>query len=141
VLAEHSQFLADELRRLAAMMTFTVAIGNTDAHLRNHALLHGTGTVSLAPIFDAAPTAKAARTRQLALWVDEQPILAFVTYRHLIQEMVGWGLTEDSAGEVADATLAALADSYAEAAQAVPEVSPEVVADCETRTASMLRHR
>jgi hypothetical protein len=51
------------------------------------------------------------------------------------------GLTEDSAGEVADATLAALAGSYAEAARAVPEVSPGIVADCETRTAILLRHR
>ena len=123
------------------MMTFTVAIGNTDAHLRNHALLHGTGTVSLAPISDAAPTARIAGTRQLALWVDEQPLLAAITYRHLIREMVCWGLTEDSAGEVADTTLAALAGSYAEAAQAVPEVSPGIVADCEMRTRSLLRHR
>jgi hypothetical protein len=82
-----------------------VAIENTDAHLRNHAFLHGTGTVSL------------------------------------IREMVCWGLTEDSAGEVADATLTALAGSYAEAARAVPEVSPGIVEDCETRTAILLRHR
>lgn len=141
VLAEHSHYPADELRRLAAIMTFTVAIGNTDAHLRNHAFLHGTGTVSLAPIFDAAPAAQVARTRQLALWVDEQSILTFVTYKHLIREMAYWGLTEDSAGEVADATLTALADSYAEAARAVPEVSPGIVADCETRTEILLRHR
>ena len=77
----------------------------------------------------------------IPLWVDEQPLLAVVTYRHLIREMACWGLTENSASEIADATLAALADSYAEAAQAVPEVSPEIVADCETRTATLLRHR
>jgi hypothetical protein len=97
--------------------------------------------VSLAPIFDAAPTAPLARTRQLALWVDEQSILALVTYRHLIREMTGWGLAEDSAGEIADATLTALEGCYAKAAQAVPEVSPGIVADCETRTANLLRHR
>ncbi|MGO8891334.1 MAG: HipA domain-containing protein [Streptosporangiaceae bacterium] len=40
VLASHAGDRTAELRRLAAMTTFTVAIGNTDAHLRNHADRH-----------------------------------------------------------------------------------------------------
>ena len=66
------------MRRLGAI-TFTVAIGNTDAHLRNHSFLHGTGTSSWSLVDEAAPTAQFAGTRDLALWVGGQAMLAVVT--------------------------------------------------------------
>lgn len=131
-----------ELRELGAMMTFTVAVGNTDAHLRNHSFLHGeTAMVSLAPIYDAAPTAHFGNARQLALWVDDQPLLAVITRTHLIAEMTRWGMGSDIAEDVVDATLASLADAYPDAARQIPEAPASVVEQCQVRTANLLRAR
>jgi serine/threonine-protein kinase HipA len=130
-----------ELRRLGAMLTFTVAVGNTDAHLRNHAFMHRGGGVTLAPIYDAAPAVQFAGTRKLALWVDGQVILAVVTRRHLIRELVSWGLEEGESDHIVDSVLERLADSYDNAACAIPEVSDAIVADCKIRTGNLLRQR
>jgi serine/threonine-protein kinase HipA len=139
VLAANAADPASELRKLAAMVTFTVAIGNTDAHLRNHALLHRGKTVTLAPVFDAAPTAEFAATRHLALWVGGQSLLAVVTYDHLIREFASWGLGSGPAREVSGATLTALSAAYPDAARLVPEVSSAVVEACQQRTVKLLR--
>jgi serine/threonine-protein kinase HipA len=130
-----------ELRKLGAMMTFTVAIGNTDAHLRNHSFLHKSNTISLAPVYDAAPTAEFASGRQLALWVDGQALLAVVTRAHLIREAVSWGLRGEVAENVVDTTLAGLIDAYPRAAQAVPGVASTIVEKCWVRTEILLRQR
>lgn len=141
MLASYAGDRSAELRRLGAMMTFTVAIGNTDAHLRNHAFVHGGNTLSLAPIYDAAPTAEIAGTRQLALWVAGQPLLSVVTRDHLIRELDSWGLDSDAARDVIDTTLTRLAAAYPEAAQAIPAVAPAIVEACQTRTRNLLRQR
>lgn len=130
---------SDELSRLAAMMTFTVAIGNTDAHLRNHAFLHQGRRLALAPIYDAAPTSEFAGTRELALWVDGQSLLAVVTRSHIVREAVSWGLKQDQAEHIVESTLTALASAYDEAARQIPEVSRTVVAACQRRTEKLLR--
>jgi serine/threonine-protein kinase HipA len=109
LLATHARDSAEQLRRLGAMITFTVAIGNTDAHLRNHAFLHKAGTLALAPVYDAAPAAEFAGTRNLALWVGGQSLLAVVTRRHLLQELASWGMAPDEAAVVIDSTLDSLA--------------------------------
>jgi serine/threonine-protein kinase HipA len=133
VLTAHASDQMDQLRRLGTMVTFTVAIGNTDAHLRNHAFLHGTGTLSLAPIYDAAPTSQFASTRDLALWVGGQAMLAAVTRDHIIRELASWGMSGDEAAEVVDSTLARVAAAMNEAARATPEVPRSVVDACEAR--------
>jgi len=139
VLAAHARDQTAQLRRLGSMLAFTVAIGNTDAHLRNHAFLHRAGKLALAPIYDAAPTVAFAGTRQLALWVDQQSLLAVVTRGHVVREMVNWGLDHDEAAQVADDTLARLAHAYDEAARAVPEAATPVVDACKRQTESLLR--
>jgi serine/threonine-protein kinase HipA len=141
VLTAYASDQAGELRRLGSMLAFTVAVGNTDAHLRNHAFLHGAGKLALAPIYDAAPTVAFASTRQLALWVDEQPLLAAVTRGHMIREMVSWGLDRDEAAVVVTDTLTRLAHAYNEAAQAVPEAATSVIDHCKRRTETFLQQQ
>lgn len=141
VLTAHARAPLHELRRLGAMMTFTVAIGNTDAHLRNHAFLHDAGTLTLAPVYDAAPTTEFAATRHLALWIGGQSLLAVVRRGHLVREMTSWGLDADDAATVFDTTLARLTDAYDEAARLVPQARPETVAACKTRTENLLKKR
>jgi serine/threonine-protein kinase HipA len=139
VLAAHASDQTDQFRRLGAMVTFTVAIGNTDAHLRNHSFMHGTGTLSLAPVYDAAPTAQFAGTRDLALWVGGQAMLAAVTRSHIVRELASWGTETDEAAEVVDSTLQRTADALGQAAQATPEVPRSVVEGCEARVERLLR--
>jgi serine/threonine-protein kinase HipA len=138
VLADHAGNQADQLRRLGAMVTFTVAIGNTDAHLRNHSFLHGTGTLSLSPVYDAAPTAQFAGTRELALWVGGQAMLAVVTRGHIVRELASWGMETDEAAEVVGSTLQRTADALTKALQATPEVPPSVFEACEARVERLL---
>jgi serine/threonine-protein kinase HipA len=139
VLAAHASDQTDQFRRLGAMVTFTVAIGNTDAHLRNHSFMHGTGTLSLAPVYDAAPTAQFAGARDLALWVGGQAMIAAVTRSHVVRELASWGTETDEAAEVVDSTLQRTADALDEAAQATPEVPRSVVEACEARVERLLR--
>ena len=139
VLAAHASDRAGQLHRLGSMLTFTVAIGNTDAHLRNHAFLHGAGKLALAPIYDAAPTVAFAGTRRLALWVDDQSLLAVLTRGHLVRELVHWGLDHDEAAEVVGNTLVRLAHAYDEAANTVPEAATAVVDACKRRTENLLQ--
>jgi serine/threonine-protein kinase HipA len=139
VLAAHASDQTNQLRRLGAMVTFTVAIGNTDAHLRNHSFMHGPGTLSLAPVYDAAPTAQFAGTRDLALWVGGQAMLAVVTRDHIARELASWGMETGEAAEVVNLTLQRTADALSKAAQATPEVPPSVVEACEARVERLLR--
>jgi serine/threonine-protein kinase HipA len=123
------------------MMAFTVAIGNTDAHLRNHSFLHGAGKISLAPIYDAAPTANFVSGRQLALWVDDQALLGIITRKQLVREIVSWGLTAEVAENVVDATLTGLITAYPLAAEVVPQVPGAIADSCRLRTENLLRQR
>jgi serine/threonine-protein kinase HipA len=139
VLAAHASDQTDQFRRLGAMVTFTVAVGNTDAHLRNHSFMHDTGTLSLAPVYDAAPTAQFAGTRDLALWVGGQAMLAVVTRGHIVRELVSWGMETDEAAEVISSALERIADALNKAAQLTPEVPRSVVEATEARVARLLR--
>jgi serine/threonine-protein kinase HipA len=141
VLAAHAKDQADQLRRLGAMVTFTVAIGNTDAHLRNHSFMHGTGTLSLAPVYDAAPAAQFAGTRDLALWVGGQAMLVAVTRGHIVRELASWGMETDEATAVVDSTLQHTADALSKAAAATPEVSRSVIEGCEAQVERLLRQQ
>jgi serine/threonine-protein kinase HipA len=141
VLTAHASDQTGQLRRLGELVTFTVAVGNTDAHLRNHSFLHRSGTLSLAPVYDAAPTAQFAGTRNLALWVGGQAMLVAVTRDHIIRELNSWGLDSDEAAEVADSTLARIAAAMGQAAQTTPEVPRPVVEACEARVERLLRRR
>ena len=109
------------------------------AHLRNHAFLHQAGTLALSPAYDAAPTAEFTGTRHLALWIGGQSLLAVVTRRHLLRELASWGMAPDSAADVIDTTLDNLADAYDQAARLIPEVSPAIVAACQSRTERLRR--
>lgn len=128
-----------QLRKLGAMLTFTIAIGNADAHLRNHAFLRKRNSVTLAPIYDAAPTAEIAGTRQLALWVDGQSLLTVVRRDHIVRELVSWGIDPHEAVQTVESTLSKLSDVYDEAARLTPEVAPSIVQACQRRTETLLR--
>lgn len=54
-LAEHGARVSADLHELWRRIAFSVAIHNTDDHLRNHGFLHETGGWVLSPVFDVNP--------------------------------------------------------------------------------------
>ena len=104
---------AAQLDRLVAVVVFTVAIGNADAHGKNLALLHPTpGTIALAPLYDTVPTALWPNLRtDAAMAIGGQPSLADVTLADILREARSWSHPEDRAGTVAASTVGRLLEA------------------------------
>jgi serine/threonine-protein kinase HipA len=123
VLRDHAADVEAQRQRLGELMTVHVAVGNTDAHARNHSFLIRGGIVELAPLYDSAPTMFFAKTRQLALWVGGQAMLLHITRRHLADEMRAWGVADATAQAIVDRVLTRLEPALIKAAEQldVPE--------------------
>ena len=93
----------EQLDRLVSAITFTVLIGNADAHGKNLALLHSTPeTVTLAPLYDTVPTALWPRLRsRAAMAIGGQVELASVSLADICREARSWSHPEERAREVA----------------------------------------
>ena len=100
-----------ELDRLVAVVAYTAAIGNADAHGKNLALLHSDPeTISLAPLYDTVPTALWPRLRSdAAMAIGGQVALADVGIEDIVREAVRWSHPADRARRVATETLEGLA--------------------------------
>jgi len=122
ILTTHAADPAAQLVRLAEVLVFTIALGNTDAHARNHAFLHQGGQITLTPLYDAAPTAEFVATRSVALWVAGQPMLSAITRRHLHDEVATWGLDPQQALRTVDGVLDRLDDAFETAASQTPQL-------------------
>jgi serine/threonine-protein kinase HipA len=111
---------AAELDRLAAAITFTVLIGNADAHGKNLALLHPTAeTVALAPLYDTVPTALWPNLRsEAAMAIGGQVALADVTVADIVREARAWSHPADRTRDIATATVEAIVEAIA--AEAIP---------------------
>jgi serine/threonine-protein kinase HipA len=85
---------AAELARLLERVTFTVAIGDADAHGKNISLVHPMPEhVALAPLYDTVPTALWPQLRPTAaMHVNGRTQLADVTAEDLLREARQWGL-------------------------------------------------
>lgn len=94
---------ADELDQLVRAVTFTVLIGNADAHAKNVALLHDTpSTVQLAPLYDTVPTALWPKLRtRAAMTIGPRDELADVTIDDIVAEAASWPHPQARAREVA----------------------------------------
>ena len=62
-LPEYGSATAGDLRQLWRRIAFSVAVHNTDDHLRNHGFLHDKGGWRLAPAFDVNPNPDLAARR------------------------------------------------------------------------------
>ena len=81
-----------QLDRLVAAVTFTVAIGNADAHGKNLALLHTDAQhVELAPLYDTVPTVLWPRLRaNAAMSVNGNWSLDDIRLDDIVAEAVTW---------------------------------------------------
>ena len=91
-----------QLDRLLAVATFTVLIGNADAHGKNLALMHPTAeTVELAPLYDTVPTILWPQLRRrAAMSVGGRWELESITLENLLDEAGSWRVARGRAREV-----------------------------------------
>jgi serine/threonine-protein kinase HipA len=96
-----------ELARLLAVATFTVAIGNADAHGKNLALLHrAPGVVELAPLYDTVPTALWPTLRpEAAMLINGRSRLDQVDGADLVAEAASWHLPAVTARHIVTTTI------------------------------------
>lgn len=139
VLRTHGTNPTGDLFRLLAMTTLNIAVGNTDAHVRNHAYMYAKGGVELAPLYDAAPTWKFAGTKKVALWINDQAMLSAITPDHLVREGVRWGMPESASARVVSHVLDHLGDVLDEAARDIPQLNAVVSAATRQRVETFRR--
>lgn len=123
ILERYGTSPTEQLRRLLTQVTVNTALGNTDAHAKNYALLHPTReTVELSPMYDVAPTFLINPTMpEMGLRVDNTLLLERVTGRKLISEGVSWGMTPVEATSIVTDTLDALESGTVNATQRFPD--------------------
>ncbi len=99
-----------QLNRLVASVTFTVLIGNADAHGKNLAFLHpAPGEIELAPLYDTVPTVLWPKLRrEAAMSIGAQVSLPDVTLEDIVREARIWRHPADQAEESARNTIAAV---------------------------------
>ena len=97
----------NELRRLAAATTFTVLIGNADAHGKNLSFVHRRpGVIELAPLYDTVPTVNWDRLPdRAAMHINGVHRLSDVTLDDLVEEVASWPVSTKVAREVVTGTL------------------------------------
>ncbi|MDQ0374867.1 type II toxin-antitoxin system HipA family toxin [Cellulomonas humilata] len=101
----------DELLRL---VTFTVAIGNTDAHAKNHSFVrHPDGArLNLAPAYDISMHEHTSvSSGRLAMEVSGKDAIASITAEDLADEGRSWGMAPRRAQRVVAQTVQAIADA------------------------------
>jgi serine/threonine-protein kinase HipA len=94
LLAAYAEDPDRELTRLVIAATYTIVIGNADAHGRNLGLLHPQpGVVALAPLYDTVPTTLWSTSRaDAAMSVNGRWALRSLTLDDLEAEGASWGL-------------------------------------------------
>lgn len=130
-----------ELRRLLEQTVINVALLNTDAHGKNHSFLHtGGGTVSLAPLYDIAPTLWFLPGQpKAALSVGGKWRIEEIERRHLFEEATGWGMPSREAAFVIGETLEALSQGIENADAAYPSAPSAMLAKVRLQVARLLR--
>ena len=105
-----------QLDRLLSAVTFTVLVGNADAHGKNIALLHPTAeTVELAPLYDTVPTVLWPRLRTRgAMSIGGNWQLDATTVENLVGEAASWRLNRARAKRVVTDTAEHLRASAVE---------------------------
>ena len=105
-LAEHGSRTVKDLAQLWRRICFSVAIHNTDDHLRNHGLIRGVSGWTLSPVFDVNPNPNLAEDRTTGIggarnWRDEP--------RGLMAYADVFGLTHAAAAHIAQEVIDAVA--------------------------------
>lgn len=102
-----------ELDRLVQVMTFTILIGNADAHAKNISLLHDPlGTARLAPLYDTVPTVLWPKLRTAAaMRVNGKDDLHEIAIGDLSAEASRWPYPRNRAARIATDLIGRVRDA------------------------------
>ncbi len=136
LLDRHAIDPLSQLRQLVRAATYTVAIGNADAHGKNLSVVHPEpGHIVLAPLYDTVPTALwPTLPGRAAMSINGRRLLAEVGLGDVVEEARSWAFDGSVAREAA-----------VEVGETILEVLPELVAPSELkelvqdRTTALLR--
>lgn len=130
-----------EMRELLARVTFHIAIGNADAHARNHSvLLHPDGRVSLSPMYDVVCTRAFPKLdTDPAQLVNGVGQIDDVTAADLVAEGCSWELPERQAQQAVARTIERLSEELSGAVATAVQLgaSPRIVDE----VATIIEHR
>jgi serine/threonine-protein kinase HipA len=135
VLVRRAEDPAAELGRLLEQTTVNIALGNRDAHGKNHSVQHVDGSIRLSPMYDVSPSRPFIRaayqrdSRYSAMLVDGRRVFDSITRGSLVREARSWGVPADIGRGTVASTLERLAIGIAEAKQRYPGTSPAAVAE------------
>ena len=104
-----------ELDRLVRVCTYTVLIGNADAHGKNLAVLHPKpGHVTLASLYDAVPTVQWPKLRRnMAMSINGRFGIGLATVDDVVAEATTWHLDASAARGAAMETTDQVVDAVA----------------------------
>jgi serine/threonine-protein kinase HipA len=105
-LAEHGSAVTDDLRQLWRRIAFSVALNNTDDHLRNHGCLYRSGGWTLSPVFDVNPNPDPGANRVTSINFVTDPT---VVRDALLAAAPYFGVDSDAAQGILDEVDAAIA--------------------------------
>jgi serine/threonine-protein kinase HipA len=139
LLDSYSRDPLGQLDRLVAIVTFTVLIGNADAHGKNLALLHpDPEQVELAPLYDTVPTALWPKLRnEAAMSIGAQVALPDVSLADIVREARLWRHPPERAEAAARATIESIVAALE--AEAISASSP-VAGFVHQRASQLSRH-
>lgn len=122
VLDDWGEDVDAEHAALVEAMTFTVAIGNADAHGKNVAFLHPEpGVMRLAPLYDTVPTVHWPTLRtEAGMFVNGVRDLRRITVTDLASEATRWGMPRARAERLVRETLERLRDALPHVAVGTP---------------------
>jgi serine/threonine-protein kinase HipA len=97
---------------LLRAVTFNIVIGNGDAHSKNYSLrIDRTGRVSLAPIYDAAPTAYLdAKYKGTGHVINGKTTIDRIDVEDLAAEAASWGMSERRANAIVRSCMESVYD-------------------------------
>lgn len=112
-----------EQRELLRQMVVNLALGNTDAHAKNYALLYREPAVpTVAPLYDVIPVVDIEpRASQLSIRIGGEIEVDDVGHTNVIAEAEGWGLQRDVALDVVDDVLGKLTEGIEAASALYPD--------------------
>jgi serine/threonine-protein kinase HipA len=94
-LRRHGSAPGEDVPELFLRMVFNVLIGNTDDHLRNHAVIDFGDGFRLSPLFDVMPWPATGGERLQAIGVGRQG--RFATVENALSDAALFGLKPDAA--------------------------------------------
>lgn len=138
VLMSFAEDPARELETLFRQMVVNVALGNTDAHGKNHALIHEGDLVRLAPLYDVVPAREITPgVLAMGMRIDGRIRIDRIGAEQLVAEGVSWGLPRGRGAALLADSLERLVVGIERAGELYPQAAARHAAPSLDRIAAL----